>query len=251
MWLIIGSGVSWYGMLIFTLPYIFLLKGASSEEEKNEDSPKSTWLHQLTANRIVILSICCIWIFLAFAKRTCNYSPIDEERAKHIYYPSIMEYQIGRLSKEKLTDYHFPSVRKLSEIINRDKKSYVYRIGSPINFFIDKNDKRVLGDNYLEFFDKLKNSSKTKENIIETLKNEGFRYIVFDLNMFSYDETPGKTLTSKFVQFMNTLYNNPKVELVATDRTIRLDSTGEVVYEVFQDKGTIVNSGKIALFRIK
>jgi hypothetical protein len=50
---------------------------------------------------------------------------------------------------------------------------------------------------------------------------------------------------------MNTLYQNPKVELIATDRQVRLADSNQVIYSIFQDKGTLVNQGTIALYEIK
>ena len=250
LWWILGSGVAWYGMLIFTLSYIFLLKGIYSKEGEVDKSTQHSNFY-ITSKKTIILSVCSVWIFFAFTQRTANYFPIDEEKAKHIYFPSISEFQLGNLSEKKLMDYHFPNIRHLSEIINRDKRAKIYRIGSPINFFIDKNDSRVLGDNFLSFFEILMANYKTKEQIIDALKKEGFRYIFFDLNMASYDETPDKTLTAKFTQFLNTLYSNPKVELLATDRQIKLNDTGQVIFAVFQDQGTIVRNGTIALYKIK
>lgn len=250
LWWLIGSGVPWYGMFIFTITYIFLIKGINTEEIKLDQSNRISHFY-IRSKKFLVLSICCAWVFLAFTQRTANYNPIDNERAKHIYYPSVLEYQIGNLSEERLMDYHFPSIRQLSKIINRDKKALVYRVGSPINFFIDKNDSRVLSDNFLDLYDKLIKQYKSKEQIIDALKQKGFKYIVFDLNLNSYDETPGKTLTAKFTQFLNTLYDNPKVELIATDRKVKLYETDQVIYTVFQDQGTIAAPGTIALFKIK
>jgi len=148
-------------------------------------------------------------------------------------------------------NHHFPNVRQQVNTINRDKKSKVYMVGTPFNFFIDKNDSRVLSDTYLEFFTQLISHYKTKDQIIKKLKDEGFKYIVFDLNMFSYDKTPDKSLTRKFVQFLNTLYGNPGVELMVTDRKIKLYDSGQEVFDVFQDKGNITASGTFGIFKIK
>ena len=124
-------------------------------------------------------------------------------------------------------------------------------VGSPFKFFIDKNDSRVLSDTYLEFFSVLISHYKTKDRIIRKFKEEGFKYIIFDLNMFSYDKTPDKSLTRKFVQFSNTLYNNPGVELMVTDRKIKLYDSGQEAFDVFHDKGDITVKGTFGIFRIK
>lgn len=88
-------------------------------------------------------------------------------------------------------------------------------------------------------------------DFVAVLKEKGFRYIIFDLNMTSYDLTLGKTLTRKFTQFMNALYMNPNVELMATDHKIKLYDSGQEIFDVFQDKGTIITSGKVGIFKIK
>jgi multisubunit Na+/H+ antiporter MnhB subunit len=250
LWWLIGAGVAWYGMLIFTISYILLFKGICFEEEKLDESNQTSRLFRM-GKSTTILSVCSIWIFLAFAQRSSNYEPINKEKAKHIYYPSVLEYQTGNLSEEKLTNFHFPNLTLMADIINQDDGAYVYRIGSAISYFIQKNDSRVLSDNFMDFFEKLIRRYNTKEEIIDAFKSNGFKYIVFDLNMASYDETPDKTLTKKFVQFMNTLYQNPKVELIATDRQVRLADSNQVIYSIFQNMGTVVNQGTIALYEIK
>jgi hypothetical protein len=250
LWWILGAGIAWYGMLIFTIPYIFLLK---TIEPQKEIENNLEWTSNISRHgkKIVFLSAGSIWIFFAFTQRATNYTPVNEEVAKHIYYPSILEYQIGNLNEEELTDYHFPSIRLFAKFLNTDDTSLIYRIGSPIYYFIDKNDSRVLNDTFLDLFEKLVKEYENKEQIIDALKEHGINYIVFDLNMAKYDETPGKTLTRKFSQFLNTLHDNPKVELVATNRVIKSEETGEIIFSIFPDEGTIVNEGQIALFFIK
>lgn len=250
IWWILGSGAPWYGILIFCLPYIFLLKSIS-DDDIEEDKTGLKFKNFGSLKKYVFLSVSLVWVFLAFIQRAANYTPIDEERAQRIYFHKILDYQMGNLDKDKLMDFHFPNIRTLVKPINKDKKAFVYMVGSPFNYFIEKNDSRVFSDTYLDFFNEIIQQYKTKEQIIATLKAHGFRYIVFDLNMFSYDVTPGKTLTRKFIQFMNTLYMNPGVELMATDRKIKLYDSGEEIFDVFQDKGEITTSGNIGIFKIK
>jgi hypothetical protein len=250
LWWVLGSGASWYGNLIFGVPLIFLFKSISSPEnqELDESSKVNIWG---AIKKYSFLSVGLIWVLLSFAQRASNYKPNDENFAKQMYYPAILDYQMGRLNEQKLMDHHFPNVRQLVKPINKDKKALVYMVGSPYGYFINKNDSRVLSDTFLDFFERLIQRKKTKEAVIDELKANGFKYIIFDLNMMSYDQTPGKTLTGKFTQFMNTLYANPKVELMATDRKIKLYDSGDIVFDVFQGEGDIVHSGVIGIFKIK
>lgn len=249
-WWILGSGVPWYGMLIFPISLIFLFTGISNSCKKIIPSHKTHNIQNII-KKTAILSATGIWLFLAFAQRASNYKPISEESAKHIYYPSIMEYQLGNLSKDKLINYHFPNINQIAQIINNDKSANIYRVGTPINFFIDKNDKRVFEDTFLDLFARISEKYSTKEEIIDVFKSIGFKYIVMDLNIHTYDSTPNKTLTAKFTKFQNMLYKNPYIELMATDRTIKSNSSDKITFAVFQDGGTIQNGGQIALFKIK
>jgi len=249
LWWILGAGAAWYGMMLFCVPFIFLFKGIDPDVAKDDSDSKIDFFQ--TAKKYVFLGVAVVWMLLAFVLRTTNYKPLDETTANRLYFPPIMKYSMGEMNENKLMDHHFPNVRELVKIINRDKNSLVYMVGSPFGYFITKNDRRVLSDTYLDFFEPLVQQEKTKENIIAKLKEKGFKYILFDLKTPGYDVTPNKTLTKKYTQLLNTLYGNPQVELVATNRRIQLNTTGEEVFAVFPDKGTIVNSGDIAIFRIK
>ncbi|MEZ4888872.1 MAG: hypothetical protein R3E32_29365 [Chitinophagales bacterium] len=251
LWWILGSGAAWYGLLLFCVPYIFLVKALQSSTGQQPFSLNLNNLSPSVFKSSMLLFCFAVWLLMAFTFRASNYNPVNKERAKYIYIPPIMEYQTGKINQKKLMGYHFPLHYEIQEIINREDQSLVYRVGTNMNYFIKKNDKRVLNDTFLENFQKLVNRFKTKQKIIEVLKASGYQYIVIDLNMAVNDLTPEKTLTTKFTQLLNTLYDNPAVELLATNRTIKRNSDGKVVNAVFADQGLIVNTGEIALFRIK
>ncbi len=250
LWWILSSGAPWYGILLFSLPFIFLFKNISQHEELENEEPRKYGIIE-SSKKYVFLSVSTFWVLLAFVHRSSNYEPLDNQRVKNIYYPALMEYQMGVIDEEKVMDYHFPNVRQLVKIINRDKKAKIYMLGSPFNFFIDKNDSRVLSDTYMDYFSMFIKKYKTKDQIIKNLKDKGFKYIIFDLNMSSYDKTPDKSLTRKFTQFLNFLYGNPGVELMATNRKVKLYDSGQESFEVFQDKGEIITRGSFGIFKIK
>ena len=250
-WWILGAGGPWYGILLFCVPYIFLVKGISFPENINsapDEKSRNTWLKLKSGS---LIFVCFFWVLMAFVARSTNYNPADKVQATNIYFPPILEYQANIINEKKLLDNISHPYREIKNIVNREEESLVYRVGTSINFFIKKNDTRVLNDTFLDSFNQLISKFKNKTKIIQALKASGYKFIILDLNLITSDKTPQKSLTKKFTQLMNTLYGNPMVELLITNRTIKLNSTGEVVNAVFQDKGTIVNSGNIALFRIK
>lgn len=250
LWWMFGAGASWYGIMLFCVPFIFLLKNISDTGQQSKTiNNKFNFLFPL--KKTIFLSCAMIWVMMSFTHRAANFNPFNKATATRLYYPPITKYSMGEINEKKLMDYNFPNVRNFVRPINKDKKSLVYMIGSPYMYFIDRNDTRILNDLYLDFFNLLVQKHKTKAKIISTLKDKGIRYLVFDLSMASYDVTPGKTLTRKFTNLLNTLYANPGVELLSTDRKIKLHSNGKEVFEVFQDKGTIVSPGTIAIFKIK
>lgn len=249
LWWMFGAGAAWYGIVIFSIPYIFLLKRIQNEalDLKTVRQKKINLLKG--AN--VFLPVCIIWIFLVFTQRTSNYNPANENRGIYIYNIATAEYQAGNIKESKLTDVIFPFGTQFKKIINKDENSKIYTVSTALNFFIEKNDKRVFKDAFLEVFSNILSLVKTKEKVVEALKISGYEYILFDLNLASIDQAPEKTLTKNFTNFLNTLYDNPGVELILTDRTLKMNDSGQVVSGVFPVGSSIVNQGKFALFRIK
>jgi len=246
LWWLLGAGGSWYGMLLFCLPFVFLIKGVLRPQ--NVGKEEQTWSRILKTSSF--LCVCGIWIFMAFTFRAANYNPKDVEWAKQIYVPPLVEYQTGKFTEDQIVNMVFYRSSEMIKLINRTD-GRVYRVGTHMNFFIDNNDRRVFSDTFLDTYEKLVRKYKDKEKIVTALKERGFEYIVFDLNLSTTDRTPEKSLTRKFTNFINTLYANPKVELVMTDRTIKMNDSGKIVPSLIPDKGTIVNYGKWAIFRIK
>ena len=251
LWWILGSGAAWYGIFLFCVPYIFLIRGMSNQGEEQGSKWDFKKLSSYSKRSNLLLLFTVAWMFLAFTHRAANYNPIDEERAKHIYIPPFIEYQIGNISKEQLLNSSFSSVVEIERLLNKNEKSLVYRVGTQMKFFITKNDKRVVDDTFLDLFQKLIQQFKNKQRVIEALKINNVEYIVLDLALAQNDQTPDKSLTRKFTNLLNTLYNNPLVELSLTNRKIKLNDTGEEVFGVFQDRGTITQAGNFAVFRIK
>ncbi|MEY2905088.1 MAG: hypothetical protein RJA52_1104, partial [Bacteroidota bacterium] len=112
------------------------------------------------------------------------------------------------------------------------------------------NQNRVLEDNQLGTFNELFNSFSNKSDIIRAMELSGFKYLIIDLNMANIDKTPDQSLLKKYENLIKVLYENPKLQLIYTDRIVRSSDSGELVQMMFDNGQEIVNPGSLAVFMI-
>ena len=245
LWLFIGAGIIWYGFLIVCASYILMIKGVIHNGEG-----------KLLSSRLrkgLLIGMSSIWLFMAFAYRAGSYrlNLQENQTAKRILVDPIIQYQIGAISAEQYMDILFPQYNTAIAALNEEDESLVYSVGTFLSYFVKKNDERVFSDTFLDFFPALVNRFQDKTKIIQALKASGYKYIIVDLRLPNNDYTLERSLTRKFVNLLNTLYGNPLVEVIATDRVLKSNESGQLISGVFQSQGEVVNKGRFALFRIK
>jgi len=242
----LASGITWYGLLMIASAPIILLYFLS---EKNDS---------LLNDKVVKVfgySIIVFWIVCSVSLRSIRVLPaIDSDVQSRIF----MQYAAGDLDADKVLAAINPAIKKGADVINRDKKAGVLRVGTYINYFVSNSDIRVYIDNQLDLFNKLQTISNDKQALTNKLKQNDIGYIVVDLNTGTIDNTPGKTLTAKMNDLYGYLYNNPRIQLVTTDRVVEDDSS-QMFFNV-NGKNTpgsrkvfgksIINNGSIAVFKI-
>jgi len=214
MWMLLTAGIIWYGYPMIALSLLLIL---SSIEPKEDDQS----LPKKIIQGISLFSIAA-FIVLSLNYRMSNYTAnVNPEMAKYLFDIGEMKYQSGRQNKKQVLDGFFPGgINEALAQINRDKDALIYRVGTVLPFFVEKNDSRVFMDNQLQNFEKLRVYYKDKNTLIEVLKVGGYKYIFVDLYTYSVDRTPEKTLEKKYKEFMRVLYQNPKIKLLATNRKI-------------------------------
>lgn len=245
LWLFIGAGIIWYGFLIVCASYILMIKGVINNGEGKLLSPR--------LRKGFLIGMSSIWLFMAFAYRAGNYKlDLQETQTpKRLLVDPIIQYQIGAVSDKQYMDMLFPQYNAAITAINEEDESLVYSVGTFLSYFVKKNDERVFSDTFLDFFPALVNRFQDKTKIIQALKASGYKYIIVDLQLPNNDYTLERSLTRKFVNLLNTLYGNPLVEVIATDRVLKSKESGQLISGVFQSQGEVVNEGRFALFKIK
>jgi len=124
----------------------------------------------------------------------------------------------------------------------------VYRIGTYFQYFISENNERVLEDNQLAFFDNTYNLVPDKLNLVQVLKDQGYRYLIVDYKVASIDRTPDESLRKKARRFEQFLRNNDALQIIGTDRVV-LNSNGQRVYGVAGSK--LISSGTFVAYKIR
>ena len=223
MWMLLTAGIIWYGYPMIALSILLMLSSIS---------PKKNQLDNVLASRskrIIGLVSIAIFIGMSMLYRLTNYSTMPSpQMGKLVFDIGELKYQSGRQNKRQVLEGFFPGgFNEAIQKINSEDESLIYSVGTVLPYFVRKNDKRVFKDNQLQNFERLRTHYKDKNTLIEVLKSGGYKFIFVDLNTFSIDKTPERTLENKYKEFMRVLYQNPKAKLLATNRRINTSQDPE------------------------
>ena len=247
LWLILGAGVIWYGLLI--LPIGLILIGIDALNTKKDTN----------FFRYSFFIISTMWIISALAYRFSNYSlPLTKTQIKAgdsyethnigAINAAPLMYGMGRMEKPRLMEFLFPNYQSVLKIINNDPDALVYRVGTFFQYFIERNTDRVLEDNQIAYFDNLYNLVPDKLKLAAMLKTQRYKYLIIDFNIASIDRTPDESLTKKARRFNKFLQNNSSLQVIGTDR-ILLNKKGQKFYGI--TGGRILDRGTFVAFKIK
>lgn len=247
LWLILGAGIIWYGLLMLPLGLIFLSIDALKER------PQTNFF------KYTFLTLAMVWLIGALTYRFSNYSIPLTDSAKIEGYKQAelntgaihagpLYYGLGRIDQSRLMEVLFPRYEPVLKIINKDSDALVYRIGTFFQYFIDRNNERVLEDNQLAYFDSLYDLVPDKLNLVSVLKGQGYKYMIIDLNVHTIDKTPDQSLLKKTRRFEAFLQNNDGLEIIGTDRVVT-NRDGQRIYGT--RGGTLINRGTYVAYRLK
>ena len=125
-----------------------------------------------------------------------------------------------------------------------------------MQYHIHQNDRRVLEDNQLGKFENTCSKLDNPGYFLNVLRDNGFRFVLYDLQSASLDKTPEQSLYKKNIDFLNLLLNPNEVRLLVTDRIVE-DPAGGVVQLLGGSiagrpglSGNIVMPGSFVLFEL-
>lgn len=255
-WIVLSSGIIWYGIVGFSLVPV-LISVMATNENPNSYNNKFT--------KSYIAACLSIWFILILP---LQFTPLEfiytkdvsKMRFKEFIDPHFMKYAVGaKNEREVFGDFFNPQQKNIINTLNRDKKARILNVATFLNYFIANNDSRVYKDNQLGIFQGIYNNAGNDKNKFATeLKKTKIRYVLVSLQTADIDITPDKSLTKKFNDLMQTLVNNPEIQLLYTDRLMeRWDGdltvgfNGQKVKAKYDVLGSrVIKGGTNALFEI-
>ena len=241
-WFILSPGIVWYGFLGLLLSTVVLLLLTPG---KNENAFVENF------GKYSFYGLAGVWILIAMISRMSNITPgsPNDILGKTMQNPVAMQYAAGNFDEDLVINMFYPGTSQVLDMMNENKNKLVYRIGTSFSYFIENNHERVMMDNQLQFFNNLTKVYTDKREIAAALKASNFGYFILDLNTPTLDNTPEQSLTKKYQKAVNFLYNNPNVRLLATNRVITKNDTGDQrYYDMFGDQ--VVGNGTFAIYEI-
>lgn len=239
LWLILSAGIPWYGFFILPLGIMFMVQGWSNETKGIFPTAKIKYYS--------FLSIVTLWLTMAFTYRAVNYAIINENSSNGLLFSVVLQYGGGQATDVQMLRAVFPQYEGAIQQMNQEEKSRILRVGTFFPYFIKKNDKRVITDNQLGYFDALQGQFSDPYEMAQAMKLAGFKYIIVDLNTGQIDKTPEKSLQRKYRELFDFIYQNKAIKLIATDQLSK-GVDGKTVYSIYGQE--MIKKGTFAVFEI-
>lgn len=222
LWVLLGNGIVWYAFPVFgvlVLWFVYYLR-----------SPEKLFIAEISGyTRYYLWSVLGLMLFLTTSLKFINTNnPVDSQNL--LYAGPFLNYTGQESDREKIFRSFRPFMAETIATLNQETESRVFRVGTFFNYHIEENDRRVLEDNQLEQFAQISSQLSKPEDFLLVLKNNGFRYVLFDMNVHSIDRTPDRTLTAKAKELFDLLYQSPKAKLLQTDNIVKDPAGGSIKF---------------------
>ncbi|MBU0981578.1 glycosyltransferase family 39 protein [Patescibacteria group bacterium] len=175
-WLIKANGVSWYGFPFFSFMAVFL---AVTYTNMSKD-----WI-----GRIGLIFFLGIWFLSGFDARLNNYAK-----------PGLLLTNSGTVKYDDVRESVFPYSNELNAFLSIND-GLIYKIGTPMGYFIPDYVKRTFDDQLLDTFNCNAINSVDNEEIRHKLRDLGFKFILYDAYTYTVGIDPEGTLKAKIDLF--------------------------------------------------
>ncbi|NNE27080.1 MAG: hypothetical protein HKN09_09575 [Saprospiraceae bacterium] len=242
-WFAFAGGIIWYGYILLFLAY-FLIHLLINVLIK-QDYKAGLWMKRF------FLGFAILWIGMGFLSRVSNIQSVanPDEIGKGIFNPVFYEYGLGKINDTEVKNKIYPNVTTGLDAINRDKNALVWRVGTSLTYFIDNNTERVVMDNQLGRFQNLRTTYPDNNALVDAFLASNIKYLIVDLNTAQIDKTPQRTLTAKYRELERFIQNNPRVQLISTDRILQRRNSMQNIEYFYGDFGQVYLNGYYAIYQ--
>ncbi|MCB0554666.1 MAG: hypothetical protein KDD02_14045 [Phaeodactylibacter sp.] len=234
LWYFLGNAIVWYGFALFSLlllVFVFFFDNQEKLATGGLEKYSRYWM------------LSGIGLYLLFTTALAFINTTKPKGAEQLIYLSpLLKYASSFQGAEETYSAFIPFMADVIKKLNEDPDSKIYRVGTYFNYHIRFNDRRVLEDNQLVEYEYLSSSMKDKNEFFRLLKNNGFKYILFDLNTAAIDQTPEQSLARKTQEFFNLLVYSNEAQLLYTDNFVEDPNGGQYRF------GNAVLQGKPGVF---
>lgn len=247
LWFLLGSGIPWYAFPAFgLLPIIVVYYFERPQAYLGESMSKFS-------RYFIGVSLGVYFLF----NLSLHFSDPNNQAARQSFLKvPFFQYATHNIDRSEALTKFSPFYRDALQYLNRDQNEKIYRVGTFMQYHIHQNDRRVLEDNQLGKFENILSKLDNPGYFLNVLRDNGFRFVLYDLQSASLDKTPEQSLYKKNIDFVNLLLNPNEVRLLVTDRIVE-DPSGGVVQLPGGSiagrpglSGNIVSLGSFALFEL-
>lgn len=212
LWFLVGNGIIWYGFAFFALMILLLAWMIEHVDQWIPDVPVK-WTRMWWASAYGISLSLCLSLFFVSAIQ-------DQDRAQMIFQSPFLKYASTPIDAKASMQMFRPYMSEAIDKMNEDMDARIYRIGTHLNYYIQQNDRRVLEDDNLDVYKGVSAKMRDKEEFIRLLIDNGFKYVLYNINIASTDRTPEQSLTRKADELVQVLYRSKLANPIFTDNFI-------------------------------
>jgi len=213
-WALLASGVVWYGILV--------LLGSLGLATKFFHKMENEKLKTFFVYCILLLWVVPMSLYRLSMTSTSTLTLVQDSQGLALSPKSVASvdqrqfvlYKAGVLNNDEAFQFMNQEYYAVQKVLNADPEPKIYRIGTLLPYFIEKNNQRILTDNQLDVFFANYMPHKDKNALTDALKKGGFKYIIFDVNTASIDQTKEKTLTRKVELFNEYATDNERLRRI-------------------------------------
>ncbi len=182
IWLLMGSGISWYGIVILAtaMGLIFYYINAES----------GVFSIRLVKN--AAYGAVSLWFIMVLVLRLTVFNPAGTYSLKaQPLDPDFSRFAAGEISEEEVLEAKIPEYLPTLAILNADSNlDYrILRFGTFMQYFIRNNNERVIIDNQLNVFKFMYDEAGgNASEVYRMMKEEHIRFIIFSAHIGGYTE---------------------------------------------------------------